>query len=503
MDDLRLIEGAKARADGWTNIMTGLGGAADKAKYTRARQDALLSDMEAEALYTGDGLATRIIDLLPDDMFRQGWDFEFEETEVEEEKKAKAQVFIDAFDEMKVETKLNLGHKWARLYGGAVAVIGALDGKPLDKPLNASAIKEWDEIRIVDRSDIDFGQIMFQLDPLKKRYLKPETYPIKYEAANGVQETRRVHWSRVIEIHGQQVPEGASAAMRRETRYWGLSMLQAPYDILGHVGTAFGSMGNLLQEASVGKYKLKDLADIMTVPDGDRAVQKRIEAMDLMKSVFHSVYLDSDEDYIRESIQIAGVAELIYAFFMMISANTGYPITRLFGVSPAGMNATGESDMLNYFDMVASRQKTDLAPQLRYLVKLVAEKEGVEEPNVVFRPLKQMTEKEKADLEKLREEALKIKMETYNGYISAGVLQAAEVRYLNYGTSLDDLPIPEDQLPPPVKEAAPAPPIAPKAAKLETINARIAELEALRALTSEQEEELQDLKAQAATFGQN
>ena len=47
---------------------------------------------------------------------------------------------------------------------------------------------------------------------------------------------------------------------------------------------------------------------------------------------------------------------------MDISGACEIPVTKLFGRSPAGMNATGESDLSNYYEMIARRQESILRP---------------------------------------------------------------------------------------------------------------------------------------------
>ena len=180
--------------------------------------------------------------------------------------------------------------------------------------------------------------------------------------------------------------------------------------------------------------------------------------MDLVKSTFRSMYLDNEEEFVRDQISFQGVPEILHILFMLISADTGYPMTRLFGMSPAGMNATGESDMNNYYDMVRSLQVSELQPVLLRLVRIISQWKGIEEPYIEFRPLETMNEKEKADLEKQKADREKVEADTYKAYIDAGVLEPYEVRFLKYGNTLDGIPVPKDMDMPPVQENPDEPP---------------------------------------------
>ena len=55
---------------------------------------------------------------------------------------------------------------------------------------------------------------------------------------------------------------------------------------------------------------------------------------------------------------------MIQEFATLVSAAADIPTTRLFGRSPAGMSATGESDLRNYYDRVKTVQEMDVYPAL-------------------------------------------------------------------------------------------------------------------------------------------
>ncbi len=202
------------------------------------------------------------------------------------------------------------------------------------------------------------------------------------------------------------------------------------------MGSSFSSLSNLLNELTIGKYKYKDLAMVMASPDGGEQVQKRLQAMDLMKSVFHSVLLDTEESFERDTLSFAGVSDVLHQFMMMTSAATGYPLTKLFGVSPAGLNSTGDADMYQYYDMVKAKQESDLMPILDRLVKIISEWQKIPEPTIVFNALEQMTEKEQAELDEKKANTERVKMETYQGYIDMGVMSPEIVEELEFGDTL-------------------------------------------------------------------
>ena len=57
---------------------------------------------------------------------------------------------------------------------------------------------------------------------------------------------------------------------------------------------------------------------------------------------------------------------------MDISGAAEIPATRLFGRSPQGFQSTGESDMRNYYEMIAGLQERHLRPALERLLPVMA-----------------------------------------------------------------------------------------------------------------------------------
>lgn len=419
--------------DGWMNLFTGLGTKADKTKSTVAMPSGFLTDAEKEIIYADDGLGARIVDLLPEDMMKQGWHYVFDNEKEGIDNFSK--VYSRIFKEIKANHKIAQALKWARLYGGSLILLGVYDGQTLDQPLNLNKIKQFENLRIIPRNNVMYGSLEWQMNPELPHYGQVEYYTVMFY--NGRQyEMKRVHYSRVIEVKGIEIPSSEASLIPMEYRYWGLSVFQRIQDRLKELGSTFSSLANLLNELTIGKYKYKDLATIMSSEGGEKLVQNRLQAMDLMKSVFHSILLDTEETFERDTLAFGGVSDVIHQFMMMTSAATGYPMTKLFGISPGGLNSTGDADMYQYYDMVKARQESDLMPILDRLIKIISEWQRIPEPEIIFNPLEQMTEKEQAELEEKKANTERVKMETYQGYIDMGIMSPEIVEELEFGDSL-------------------------------------------------------------------
>lgn len=448
-DDIRIRNLIKK--DGWLNLFSGLGTKADKTKSTKAVPTGFLMDAELETIYADDGLGARIIDALPDDMMKQGWHYVFDNEKEGMEEQDK--IYHMVFKQIKANDKLAKALKWARLYGGCLILLGVFDGEPLDKPLNLNKIKSFENLKLIPRNNVMYGTMEWQMNPELPHYGEVEYYPVTFYTGREYKVTR-VHYSRVIELHGIEIPSSEASLIPIQFRYWGISVFQRIQDRLKDLGSAFGSLSNLFQELTVGKYKYKDLAEIMASNGGEKMIQNRLQAMDLMKSTFHSILMDIDEDYVRDTISFGGVSDVLYQFMMLTCASTGYPMTKLFGISPGGLNSTGDSDMYQYYDMVRAKQQTELLPIIERLVHIISQWQKIPEPRIEFNPLEQMTEKEQAELEEKKAATEKMKMETYQGYIDMGIMTPEIVEEYEFGDTLKEIQkkIPEQKTLPDVEE---------------------------------------------------
>jgi len=70
------LERMRARFDGWQNPVTGLGTARDKTTYNTFLGPRYLSDLELANLYHGSDLAARMVDVVPDEMLREGFEID-------------------------------------------------------------------------------------------------------------------------------------------------------------------------------------------------------------------------------------------------------------------------------------------------------------------------------------------------------------------------------------------------------------------------------------------
>ncbi len=450
LDSLKVELEELKRNDGWANLLVGLGSKMDKRDKTKYGVHPCLSDEELHNIYLGEGIGARIVDVVADDMTREWIDLAPEDSEdkAEEERAEEIEKFLE---DLGAETAFNTALKWKRLYGGSLIIIGAQDGQLMADPLRTNAIRLIDGLKVVDRTDVLISSSEFQTDPSKPGFGQPIRFYVCFHVgASDIYQM--VHVSRCIILKGKPISHNASKYFSIEQRFWGMSELQPVYESLRDFGGISDSIANILYELIIGKFQMEGLAEKLATGQ-EKQVMDRVMIISMMKSIIHGVLLDKDENYTRDAASLAGIADVMDKYMMKVSGTSGIPLTRLFGRQATGMNNKGEAEEGIYYDMVRSKQKTELKPSLNTLIELVkAWKKNKLSVLIKFNPLFQLTEKEQAEVKKTEAEAAAQKANMYNTYLTANVLTQEDVYNQEWAEKLgprefpdeEEIPSPED-----------------------------------------------------------
>lgn len=435
---LKLVRGiARAfKRDNWQNTLTGLGTARDKLRSWAHFPNARLDDETLENLYHDDDMAAIIVDRLPMDMLRMGLP-NIVVTEQEDGKTAaggEQDISADMsnkLDELGTLDKMLCGLIWGRLYGGAAIFLGAEDGQDALEPLNEDRIKSFDWMSVLDKRDL--VPMKWYNDPTHPKFGEPMTYIIQPTGITPGQmvgiEVRQIHESRLILFEGVLT----SNRRKKDNNGWAFSVLQRVYDTLQVFNSNWLSVSHLMTDASQGVFKVKGLIDMIAGGERD-TLQTRMEVVDMGRSVARALMIDSeDEDFQRIATTFQGLPDLVDKSAIRLAAGARMPVTILFGQSPSGMDATGESDIRWWYDDVRVKQEQVLKPKLMRLITLLFKTKsgptkGVEPEqwDLEFESLFQLTELELAEL---REKQANVDTQ----YINAQVLLPEEVAINRFG----------------------------------------------------------------------
>lgn len=344
-----------------------------------------------EAAYRGSWLVGAAVDCIAEDMTKEGTSFQ---SEMAPDDMQKLQVAINKFAcwEALADTI-----KWARLYGGALAV-PIIDGADYSKPLNPDAIGKgkFKGILVLDRWMVDpsLGEIVTDLN---QDFGKPKYYRI-VPAVIGIP-LLKIHYTRCFRFDGIKLPYYQKLA----ENMWGLSIVERMYDRLLAYDSSTTGAAQLLYKAYLRVIGVDGFREALAMGgETENAVIKQFTLMRQMQSLEGITLLDKEDTFDVHQYAFAGISDLLIQFGEQISGAIEIPLVRLFGQSPAGLSSTGESDLRNYYDAINKKQENQLRPHLEKLFKIVCMSElGKELPKdfeFTFNSLWQTSDKENADI---------------------------------------------------------------------------------------------------------
>jgi phage-related protein (TIGR01555 family) len=388
--DASAVSRRRAR-DAVVNVLAGLGTLRDKRSHTQWAIPVVIDPVQLDGMYRGSSLSRKIVDIPADDMTRAWTRIVFDDENPESQFKIE-----QAETRLSMRSKICEALTWARLYGGAVLIIGTRDSD-LTKPLVIEQVRRGSlaYLHVIDRWNIAPLPGLVS-DPASEYFGTPEFYQLP----NGVS---RIHCSRLIRFDGAKLPR----QQWLNNGMWHDSVLQSVQDSLLNYDTTTQSVASMLFEANVDVIHSEGLYDLLASKEGEKKAKKRFEVGALLKSFNRMLLLDTAETYDKKSNTFSGIDAIMQQFMLDVSSAADIPVTRLFGQSAAGFNATGDNDIRNYYDMVQSRQENSLRKPLDKLYRIIAMSEFGRVPDdlrFTFNSLWQMTETERVTVEKTRAE---------------------------------------------------------------------------------------------------
>ena len=375
----------------------------------------LIPDYDLAEKYQYNGLFSKIIDRPAEEALKHGIEYNISDQTL-------ADFLDDALDRLDWEEKATTAIRWARLFGGAVIVMLLDDGRGLEEPVNWQDIRSVEELRVYERAIV-------QPDPNCYLTGKAEYFDISSTYGGFF----RVHRSRCLVFKNGSLPEYAAP---QQYFYWGLPEYVRIRRDLSIALHTHQSAANMIDKSVQPVYKQRGLQSTLAGPDGDDQVLKRLQVLDASRGMLNSVAVDMDgEDYSFQTFQLSGASEILESTYSLLSAVTCIPQTILFGRSPSGENATGESDLENYYNFVEGIQKRMLKKNIRTLLKAVVQAGvydgSIAEPQTIkptFKPLWSLSEAEQATVELSKAQRAQATAQTAQLYIDMQVLQPDEVR---------------------------------------------------------------------------
>jgi len=289
--------------------------------------------------------------------------------------------------------------KWARLFGGAGALI-VIDGheNQLDEPLNLK--------------DIEIGAYKGLIPFERWTGVHPTleictdiTRPTDFNLPEFYEVTARdksfkVHASRILRFTGPSVP----TPEREAYSTWGISVMAPVYEELRKRDNLSNNLISLSFRAQILGMVMPELAQMLSGASTGQAAQQfhgRMEAFNQILSNQSLALLPKDGQLQSTNWSASGYAELYAQFQMDIAGAAEMPVTRLFGRTISGLGQTNGADERIYEERIAMEQEHGLRPQLDKLYPILFMSELGEVPpdlELDFPSVRVLTEEEKGKL---------------------------------------------------------------------------------------------------------
>lgn len=366
-------------ADKLVNLVANLGTERDKASHSFYGVPCL-SEQQAVNAYRGAWLPRKIVDIPADDETRkwrawQASDGQIEKIEAEEKR-------------LNVRGKVRDARKKARLFGGAAIYIGTGDSDP-SEPLDPKAIGLTGVQYLTVMTKRELTPTDIDRDPVSPTYNKP----ISYTMANS---RVVVHPSRLIVFIGGALPDQSTLGTDWA---WGDSVLTPIMEAINQADATTANVASLVFEAKVDVISVPDLMENIADKQYEKNLLERFRIAATGKAINGTLIIDAAETYNTKSANFSTLPDIMDRMMQNASGGADIPATRLLGQSPAGLSATGDADIRNYYDRIQSGQELEITPAMETFDEcLIRSALGSRDPSIhyVWNSLWQTSDTERA-----------------------------------------------------------------------------------------------------------
>lgn len=342
------------------------------------------------------------------------------------------------FDKLKMRTVFNKAVAMMGYMGGAFIYIdtGTDDPSvPLVLSDKSDEIKQGTKLKFVVVDPVNCSPGRYNANnPLKDDYLTdPQFWYIL---------GREVHSSRLIVLRDNLPP----TLLRPAYNFLGIPQAQILWDYVMHWNRARVSVAGILEKLNLLVFQT-NTEYLLSSSNGVGQLDAKMLALSRYRDNDSVVVCDKNSEDIKNiTLTISGVTDVVRQALEFIAAINRTPAVKLLGISPSGFNATGESDIRNYYDHIMSKQELLHDGILRALkaVELSVLGKIDHSINFEFNPLG--TEDEEGDIQ-----AASARVNMLNSLLQTNVLSAEEVRQAvkadqkaNLGFISDDVPQPNE-----------------------------------------------------------
>lgn len=313
---------------------------------------------------TQNGLIRAGVEMRADEMTRRWIDLKFSGKDDDSFQDSTEQIseMYALLDRYKIRELFRNAAAMCGYFGGCLAYIdmGDLTSDELELPLvvdadlfRKGALKGFRLIEPYYVSPAEYNAS----NPLSKDYFKPSAWYVQGQ---------RVHASRFLYFSEDKPP----TMLLPSYNFFGIPLAQTVLDVVTHFTKCREATAKLLTKFSltVMKTNMQDLVNGMS--DGD--IRRRIQYFINNRDNDGLMVVDNEtEDIISLNTPLSGTTDIVRQSMEMVAAYFGEPVVKLWGISPAGFNATGDADMKNHNDHIGSLQERILRKPLELVLDIL------------------------------------------------------------------------------------------------------------------------------------
>jgi phage-related protein (TIGR01555 family) len=277
----------------------------------------------------------------------------------------------------------------------------------LDKRLNDKGFLQG--FRVIEPTWTYPGMYNSQ-DPLKEDFYRPHTWYVF---------GKEVHRTRLIPMISRELPD----LLKPSYAFGGLSMSQLARPYIDNWLRTRQSVSDLIHSFSVSGLKTDMSAFLQN--QGSELMMQRAEAFSLCRDNMGTMVIDfKTEDFFNVSTPLSTLDHLQAQAQEQLASVSHIPLIVLLGITPSGLNVTAEPELATWAAWVRSSQEHLFDEPLRFVLQAVQLDmwgEIDEDIDFDYEPIRELTDLEEANAEKLRADTAKV-------WIDAGVLDPAEPR---------------------------------------------------------------------------
>ena len=321
---------------------------------------------------------------------------------------------VEDFKKFGVQEHFRKATATAGYFGGCLLFIDT--GEPMKDLVNPLVLKEkvfakdsLKGFKLIEPYNVSPGRYNSNR-PLKQDYFKPKTWFVQ---GLPVHESRFLYFT-MTEVTSMLLPA---------YNFFGIPLAQIVLDSVMHFTECREAVARLLTKYSMTVLQT-NMEEILS-GGASTMIDRRVQYMVQNRSNDGIEVIDKDlENIINVSTPLSGITDIVRQAMEFVAADFNEPATKMWGISPAGMNATGESDMRNHRDNINTLQEKMYTCPIRTIITLLQlNRSGHIDESVGFtyNKLSEDDEQKKAAVQKT-------KADTAAVLIDAGVIGPEEER---------------------------------------------------------------------------